>query len=346
MNKIILSSYMGSGSSAVTDLLSEYDNVANPNGSYEYIFMHCPNGVFDLEDKLLIGNNALRSDEALRAFETTMQDLFNNDFWWFGGYRNKISGSFMGYVASFLSEITTAAYPGFWYEQEKLTKAEWTRNRIKKKLGASHSNLLMSNLRMSFPSHDEFYQAAQRFLEKVLKDISLNSNGKTVLLDQLLLPHNLWRMPNYFDPSSTKAIVVDRDPRDVFALNKYVWRPNGDPVPLPYDADTFCACYRAMRESEKPFDSDMVLRVRFENLVFNYEQTVAQIEEFIGNDFLGSHKNKLELFNPARSMANVGVFGWSEDAKREAELIEEKLPEYLFPIDFENIPEKDLSLSF
>ena len=63
-NIIVPASYMGSGSSAVTDLISEFKNVNNEYGNFEYVFLHCPNGVFDLEDKLLIGNNALRSDEA------------------------------------------------------------------------------------------------------------------------------------------------------------------------------------------------------------------------------------------------------------------------------------------
>ena len=37
-----------------------------------------PNGLFDLEDKLLIGNNAIRSDEAIRSFETQMKKLYNS----------------------------------------------------------------------------------------------------------------------------------------------------------------------------------------------------------------------------------------------------------------------------
>ena len=53
-NKIVIpTGYMGSGSSAVTDLLSEVDGYSCSNGNFEYVFMHCPNGVFDLEDKLL-----------------------------------------------------------------------------------------------------------------------------------------------------------------------------------------------------------------------------------------------------------------------------------------------------
>ena len=56
MRKIIVpTGYMGSGSSAVTDLVAEYKNCNNDYRSFEYVFLHCPNGLFDLEDKLLIG---------------------------------------------------------------------------------------------------------------------------------------------------------------------------------------------------------------------------------------------------------------------------------------------------
>lgn len=60
-NKIIIpAGYMGSGSSAVTDLLSEIENFDVNNGDFEYVLMHCPDGIFDLEDKLLVSNTAMR----------------------------------------------------------------------------------------------------------------------------------------------------------------------------------------------------------------------------------------------------------------------------------------------
>ena len=57
-------SYMGSGSSAVTDLLREYEGINTKNSDFEYVFLYAPDGLFDLEYKLLYNNNAIRSDEA------------------------------------------------------------------------------------------------------------------------------------------------------------------------------------------------------------------------------------------------------------------------------------------
>ena len=88
MNQLVVPiSYMGSGSSAITDLVSEIKGYEAQNDTFEYVFLHCPNGVFDLEDKLLVGNNALRSDEALHSFCDTMKQLYDKKWWCVGNYK-------------------------------------------------------------------------------------------------------------------------------------------------------------------------------------------------------------------------------------------------------------------
>ena len=48
MERIIVPmGYMGSGSSAITDLVSEFKDCQNEFKSYEYVLLHCPNGLFD-----------------------------------------------------------------------------------------------------------------------------------------------------------------------------------------------------------------------------------------------------------------------------------------------------------
>ena len=51
MNKVIIpTGYMGSGSSAITDLVAEFKNCKNEFKSYEYVLLHCPNGLFCDQD--------------------------------------------------------------------------------------------------------------------------------------------------------------------------------------------------------------------------------------------------------------------------------------------------------
>lgn len=89
-NKIVIpTGYRVRVRPAVTDLLSEVAGYSCSNGNFEYVFMHCPNGVFDLEDKLLKGNNALRSDEALHTFYSCMKTLYTNKYYWVADYKDQ-----------------------------------------------------------------------------------------------------------------------------------------------------------------------------------------------------------------------------------------------------------------
>ena len=48
MNKIIIpTGYMGSGSSAITDIVREFSGYEASQGDFEYVFLHCPGGVFE-----------------------------------------------------------------------------------------------------------------------------------------------------------------------------------------------------------------------------------------------------------------------------------------------------------
>lgn len=329
-----VASYMGSGSSAVTDLASEYSNVICPNGSFEYLFLHCPGGLFDLEDKLLRANNALRSDEALRTFRTRMQELYENGHLWFAGYREKVTPRFLQYADELIDALTAVTYRGFWYEQEKLSRNKVRAINMKVRMGASRYDQYATQLRMAFPAPDEFYQAGRRFIDEVLSDVERadgSPQGEALAFyDQLVLPHNLDRLDRYFPGGGLKVIVVARDPRDVFVLNKYVWRPQGCPVPLPFDAEDYCRYYRAMKANEPAVESEQVLRIWFEDLVLDYERTVRRIEEFLG-PALGEHVLPRKKFDPAVSVRNIGLSAINEQAQEECALIGRRLPELLYP---------------
>ena len=121
MNKIIVpTGYVGSGSSAITDLVAEFKDCQNEHNTYEYIFLHCPNGIFDLEDKLLKNNNFLRSDEAIRSFESQMKKLYDKKFWWVGNYKKNISPKFIDITKEYINKIQQYNFNAFWYTHEEV----------------------------------------------------------------------------------------------------------------------------------------------------------------------------------------------------------------------------------
>ena len=334
MKKLIVTAgYMGSGSSAVTDFLSEIQDINVKNGDFEYIFLHCPNGLFDLEDKLLTGNNALRSDEAIHQFRNQMKALYDLKNYWPGNYRKNVSSDFLSLVDRFIASITTVTVQdGYWYYTDMPVNLKmqilWYCKRIIRKM--TNNRLAMKSPRrynemmVCFPSEELFYNSAKQFINDFLDYFE----GDTILLDQLLLPHNLFRIDHYFG-DELKVIVVERDPRDVFLLNKYIWHPKKVDVPYPTDVVEFCKFYKGMRASEKTFHSNHILKIHFEDLVYNYEITSQNILRFLDIDE-ERHIDKLCGFNPNVSINNTQMFKRLQNVEKEVDVIEKELSGYLF----------------
>lgn len=326
MDKIIVPmSYMGSGSSAVTDLLREYEGINTKNSDFEYVFLHAPNGLFDLEFKLLYNNNAIRSDEAVKSFRKLMKKLYIYGGWGIANYKHKISKNFMNIVDSYLDSIVTSKYRGIWYFYQKPSKMAWFIRVIRRVIFKKSTKLKQVELEMSMVSSDDFYEKSRKFILNVIKEISYKE--EYMVLDQLLLPHNLNIIDNY-KIEELFPIIISRDPRDVFIMNKYFWKPRNQEVPYPTDVKEFCNYYKMMRENEKKTNT-LALRLNFEDLVLNYEETKQDIENFIGIDSI-HHKAKFEYFNPAISVNNLQVYNRDDKYREEVEVIELELSEYLY----------------
>lgn len=339
MNKIIVpTGYMGSGSSAITDLVSEFKNCKNEFKSYEYILLHCPNGLFDLEDRLLMGNNAIRSDEAIRTFQNQMKKLYDKKFWWVGNYKKIIGKNFMDITNEYIDSLVNLNYKGYWYMHEEVNTKIFFKLLMRKPLKVLTLNKIKFNkvlkykdgMKICLPTKEEFYEKSKKYIYKIIEEISRGEEN--IILDQFLLPFNLHRVDNYFD-DKLKVIVVERDPRDVFILNKYIWQKKQICVPMPLEANEFCEYYRRMRKSEKKYNSSKVLKVKFEDLIYNYDDKLKEITRFLGFEEK-DHINKKTRFNPELSIRNTQLFS-KAIYKNEIQIIEKELKEYLYDFPYE-----------
>lgn len=348
MNKLIIpTGYMGSGSSAVTSLLSEFANISADYGSHEYVFMHTPGGVFDLEDKLLHGNNAIRSDEALHTFKKVMNQLFDKKYWWVGNYKKTFGPEFINITDNYIEKLITVKTDQYWYYQEntntkmffqlifKRIVKLFTLNKIETK-----KPLIYEEMWLSLPTNEEFYEKSRVYLNTLFSNIGLDK--RNIILDQLLLPFNLHRFDNYFG-ENTYAVVVSRDPRDTFLINKYVYNAANEGIPYPTDVRDFCNFYKRMRLSEKPNDNKRIIRINFEDLVYNYDQTLSKLKDELEINHL-AHSKQFTEFNPNVSIENTQLFTGNDKYKNEVEIIEKELKEYLYQFPYER--EHDISKSF
>ena len=293
MKKIAVTGYCGTGSSAVLDLLEEYDSCATISlRPYEHVTLYYPNGIFDLEDKLLRGIDIHRSDEAIQNFKREMRKLSKNNFGWFGSFESLYGDKFDKLVDEFIDNIPHYKIKGKWYGQYEGVKfsfikvilqlgAKIIQKRKIHKWGRQYVISGGENMTLALPTEEEFYSAARNFINGYLYLIGgENNENKNIVFDHLLLPHNAYRIPNYFD-DDFRLIIVDRDVRDMYTLSAHVWPAMHSEAPFPKECDEFIDFWRRVKQSERIIDDNRILRVNFEDLIYKYDETVQKIEKFI-----------------------------------------------------------------
>ena len=345
---IAVTGYFGSGSSAVIDLLCEFEcnTTGLPKGieAFEHTTLYHPGGLFDLEDKLLKGNDIHRSDEAIRTFRKEMMRLNNNNFGWFGSFQEMFGDKFEIIMNEFISDLHPFDIKARYYGQYKTVKfslkkvalqiaAKIVYGRNIYKWGREYVfDPKERKMISAFPSETEFYNAASKFVSSYMSLFS-KEGKKNTIFDRLILCHNANRVPNYFD-DSFRLIVLNRDIRDVFVLNKYLWPEINAGTMYPTDVHEFIDYWRRLRSREKKIDDSRILEVNFEDLIYNYDATVYRIKEHCN---LSAEKwNQFEYFDPHRSIKNTQVYKIRDVWQDEVALIEKELPEFLYNFPYEN----------
>ena len=342
---ITTTGYYSTGSSAVYDLLREYSSCTeevHKNNLNEHILLYMPNGLFDLEDKLLIGNSIHRSDEAMNAFYQAMKDLYENNYQVFGNYKKRYGKRFMDAFEKLIEDLTEYRIKGRWYYDNEMqfsiahTAASTLRRICKQPVNAnffeniSYRDKYSDNItRYAFPTETDFYQKASAFIREFFSMAQGEGQG-VLLLDHLILPHNAFRLPRYLKDDELKVIIVDRDPRDVYIdIRKRQKRYKGIP-PVPVNPKDYVRFWRALRESERRFYlPEQVLRIKYEDLFFKYEETVALIERFCG--FTSEqHKAPGQFFNPLMAEAFINQYKTDIKWEKSIRYIKDNLQEYLY----------------
>ena len=342
---ITTTGYYSTGSSAVYDLLREYcpcTEEENGHNPIEHILLYMPNGLFDLEDKLLIGNSIHRSDEAMNAFYQAMKDLYENNYQVFGNYKKRYGKRFVDAVDKLIEDLTEYRITGNWYYDYEMhfslahTAASTLNMICKQPVNANFfenigcRDKFSDNVtRYAFPTEKVFYQKAAAFIREFFSMAQGNSQG-VLLLDHLILPHNVFRLPRYLDGDELKVIIVDRDPRDVYIDIRKRQERDGELPPIPVDPKDYVGFWRALRESERIVQlPKQVLRIQYEDLYYKYEETVSLVEGFCGFT-PEQHKYPGRFFKP--SMAETYLNQYKTDRKwmTAIEYIEKNLQKYLY----------------
>lgn len=341
MKFITCASYYGTGSSAVTDYVSEFNSVYSFTNE-EFRFIQDPDGISDLEFNLVECFNRHNSGHALKRYKKLVDfycgNLLGRKYSAFFGNRWK------QYSYDYIDALTEFKYRGWWmYDLYDNGTFFYFRKRIINKLlhltiwrgqnDRQYNSMKNEITYCSHPNESKFLHCTGEYIHNLFSSV-LPANKDILMVDQLLPPMNLPRYLRYFqDP--IQVVIVDRDPRDVFVLDKYVWK---DGI-LPNDVEIFCKWFlytRAHRNYENT-NTEQIKFIRFEDLVYHYAQTTSDLRDWLGLDE-NNHVDKLKYFNPKESIKNTQVWKQVPGIEHEINYIERYLKEYLY--DFPKTLEK------
>ena len=178
---------------------------------------------------------------------------------------------------------------------------------------------------MTLPN--DFNEITMEYTDSILKSIGLDLT-KPIVLDQPFAGNNPQKSLKYYRDS--KAIIVDRDPRDLYLLAKVYFPKTSYQVPYE-NVNDFIEYYRSMHNNMKSsLDNPNVLYIKFEELVYQYENAVEKIISFTG---LSNHSCPKSYFVPEQSMVNTRLFSKNNSYSEDIMLIEKELNDYLFDFD-------------
>lgn len=329
---ITCASYYGTGSSAITDLVMEYADVYGV-GDYEIRIFQDIDGVRDLEYYLVENYNRHNSGHALKRFKRLVD--FNSKVWFIKKYENFFDGKFKKLSYEYIDKLTDYKFKGYWHEDLRdKGNAFYVRKRLinkvltkLKKNPEYHYNEMPKEVTLGVNiTEDKFLDYTKEYSRNLID--CLNKEGaKNVVVDQLVPPNHIDKYLRYFD--DIKAVVVERDPRDVYLSEMCYW--HGSVV--PQDVETFCKWWNATRAHRltENLNTQCSMFVQFEDLIYHYEATVKKIEDFLGFSS-DKHISPKKFLDPSKSIKNTKLYEKEEykKYKDEIEYIERELSEYLY----------------
>lgn len=325
MKKIACVGYHATGAGVIDDLFREFDNVTQGQYEVECRVLQDPDGIADLEYNLVENPHRLNSGFAVKRFEKYVKRTVRT-------YRKIFGNSWEVLSQEYVRNIVKINYRGYWHgdiwllnpvlRYYHLFRRACTKIAPKKLKKPSYYNYFpWLHTYHACLSEEEFLEHTRNYMDRLCQ--VMNPEDKEfVLLDQLYAPGNLNRYSRYM--RDTKAIVVDRDPRDVYIHQRRIKEHT-----LPADPHEFCIAYRDARKKISQPAEGTCLFVSFEDMVFHYDEYVKKVMDFVGITE-EHHVRKKTRFDPSVSVKNVKQWEKYPEYMDAVKIIEQELPEFLY----------------
>lgn len=330
----------GTGSSAITDLLMEFDGISCVSDN-EIRILYDPDGISDLEYNLIENPNRHNTSHSIKKFKKRMKEL--DHIWLIQRFSRYFGKGFLDTVDKYVSRITELSYHGTWhYDVYDRGKLFYIASQTVQKTSMYVGKILHTAPRarglipknepayLGITEEEDFLAATREFVDDIGRLVS-GDNSQYIFYDQFVPPSGFSRYIRYVN--DIRIVLVERDPRDIYLMEKAVWGGGVAPVD---QVDDFCRWYRWTRNlyEREPFPEE-VLFVRFEDLIYNYEETKQRIISHFGIGHL-KHRWKKKRFNPNVSVNNTHVWNKIKGCEHEINKISRELPEYCYDFDSVN----------
>jgi len=318
-NVVMVSGFGGSGSTAVIDLLREFDTFKDIGS--EFRLLVDPDGILNLEDNLINNWTPFQSDIAIKRFKELINKLSNkNKFPYFQvDLTRKLGKEFVSLSDEYINNLISFSYKGMWIGIND--PVWWICRKFRQKIGIKLFNFYKP-IYISFKK-EKFIDTTKNYLKELFESNINDKKTKYIMLDEGYASLNPSRVLKYFD--YPKMIIVHRDPRDTFVgalKNEFHF--------IPHEIEAFINWYECLQKKTRTYinENDKILRINFEDLVLKYDETIEIILKFLDvKDYKHSYKKK--YFNPDISIKNIGL--WKDyKNQHEIELIYNNLKKYCY----------------
>lgn len=322
-----VSGYYYSGSSAIVDLLREFRTFRD--FGVEFRLIKDPYGLIDLENNLVINwRDQLNCDIAIKDFIWFCKKLnqVGRRFLSDGSGYSLLLHNFLPQTYHYVASLTEFKFRGRWYFIS--FRENYFQQLINRQLNKLKLKAGLASMYYTITEKRDFIRKTRDYISSLFLDFSEKGMYK-IILDQAIPTTNAKMALDYFD--SIKLIVVDRDPRDIFA-DIIINKPTsflGERITIEQDAEIFVKDFLLRRRAKSDLLNDKrILCITFEDLIMNYDCTLNKICDFLNID-KSSHTKKKAYFDPSLSMKNIGL--WKNVLSKDSiNKIEKELVDYLY----------------
>ncbi|MFA0204160.1 hypothetical protein AB4450_13015, partial [Vibrio breoganii] len=277
MTDIVFAAGLGStGSSALVDLLREFDDFYSPNDEFR-LFVD-PDGIVNLKNAFVDNWSIFQTDMALRRFEKLVKQLNRK---WIGNYfrldHRKYFDQYMVERSNkLINDLTQVKYNGLWYAINNFYYAYLIRtNFIHDSISRSWFNSRPMRIGKKLTGF-EFDALINEYINDLVS-YCLDKNNKSKFCFNenfsAMFPNNINSMVK-----GSKIVLVVRDPRDVYADSlrvKWLGMPNKFEDYLEWQRSIYNGWMDI--QTSKEINLNNLLVIKFEDLVGDYENTKIKV---------------------------------------------------------------------